>query len=274
MKNLKHIRVILSIIFLMEATAFVVLGASAPAHTSLTFRIQVIPSMITASMGATLTWIVVTLLAGRIYCSTVCPLGTLQDAMTFTRKKLLRRPLVHRFKPERKIRYDILILYVALTIAGASFGALLEPWSWFDGIVGTVGSEHEAAIISRIVADAGFGIIIALAAFAVLATYATLTGRDFCNHICPIGTAMGIVSTRAALHIEIDPDRCTSCMKCEDGCKASCISVKDRIVDNTRCVRCFNCIAHCPNDAIRLQINRNGVMSPMLRRNASTTPSN
>lgn len=271
MMNLKQIRVILSLIFLLEAIVFVALGASAPHHTSIAYRLQIIPSMLAASMGATLTWIVVTLLIGRVYCSTVCPLGTLQDLMTFTREKLFRRPIVHSYKPMCKIRYDLLIVYVVLTIAGSALGVLFEPWSWFDGIVGSISERHDAGVFAVLASDALFGIVIAVVALGVLAAYAVLTGRDFCNHICPVGTALGLVASRAALHIEIDPDRCISCMKCEDGCKSSCISVKDRHVDNIRCVRCFNCIEVCPNKAIRLQINRNGVMSPMMRRTSDAT---
>lgn len=272
MISLKQIRVILSLIFLGEALAFVILGLSAPAHAMVSFRLQIIPSAIAASMGATLTWFVATLMLGRVYCSSVCPLGTVQDLAVYAKHKLLKRRKVHRFKPPRKIRYAILVAYIALTIAGSAFGVLLEPWNEFKGIFGIAGAEHDAGIFAVVVSDAAFGIAIALAAFLLLLLYALATGRDFCNHVCPIGTALGIIASRSALHIEIDPDKCISCLKCEDGCKASCISVKDRLVDNTRCVKCFNCIETCPNNAIRYQINRNGVMSPMMRHTTKTSP--
>lgn len=272
MKNLTHIRIILSIVFLLEALAFVLLGASAPRHTAVTSHLQIVPSMLSASIGATATWIVATLLMGRVYCSTVCPLGTLQDVATFTREKIFRRPISHRFTPCRRIRYDVLIIYAVLTIAGSAAAMLGEPWRWFDGIARGLAPGHDAGMFAVLAGDAAVGVAISVAALALLGAYSVHTGRDFCNHVCPVGTALGIVATRAALHIEIDPDRCTSCMKCEEGCKASCISVKDRVVDNSRCVRCFNCISHCPENAIRLQINRNGVMSPMMRRSTSPTP--
>lgn len=270
-KGLKHIRVILSIIFLMEACVSAVLGASSPSHAMITERLQIIPSMLAASMGATIIWLIITLLIGRVYCSTVCPLGAIQDAIAAATRKLTGKRKAHRFRPARRIRYGILLLYIVITIAGASAGALLEPWNWFEGFIGAVTPDHDAGIFAQFTANTAFGIVIALAAFAIIAIYAALTGRDFCNQICPIGTALGVIASRSALHIEIEPLRCISCMKCEDGCKASCISVKDRIVDNTRCVRCFNCIAVCPNEAIKLQFNRNSVISPMMRR--TTTPS-
>lgn len=272
MKSLKHIRVILSLIFLGEAVAFVVLGASAPGHSAIAFRLQIIPSMILSTMGATLTWIVATLMLGRVFCSSICPIGTCQDIASHLYRKLSKKKRTYRFKSPRKIRYHILLLYILLTVIAASFGALLEPWNWFSGIAGSFSPAHDSGIFARVTGSATIGILIALLALVILLVYAFLTGRDFCNHICPIGTALGLISTRSALHIELDPDRCISCLKCEDECKSSCISIKDRIVDNTRCVRCFNCIEVCPNNAIRFQVNQNGVISPMMRRAANTSP--
>lgn len=270
MKNLKHIRIILSIVFFIEAAAFVALATNAPSHTAIAMKVQIIPSMITMSMGATLLWILVTLACGRVYCSTVCPIGTLQDIFTFIREKIFHCPMIHSYAPQRKIRYGILTVYAAVTIVGASFGALLEPWNEFQGMIGAV-STHDTGIFIQLAADTTLGFMFAIGMLLLFVVYAIITGRDFCNHVCPLGTAMGLIASRAVLHIDIDPDRCNSCMKCEDGCKASCISVKDRIVDNNRCVRCFDCISSCERDAIRLQINRNGVISPMMRRTKSAT---
>lgn len=272
MRHITHIRIILSIVLLIEAAASVVLVASDHACAGVAYHLQILPSMLAASMGATLTWLAITLLFGRIYCSTVCPLGTIQDIVAFLRRKLLRRPIVHSYMPPRPIRFYILVICAVFVIAAPTLAVLLEPWSWFTAMTDTFTGTRDTAVFTRLALSAGSGIATALIMLVILVAYAALTGRSFCNHLCPVGTALGIIASRAALHIEIDPDRCTSCMKCEDECKASCISVKSRIVDNSRCVRCFNCVSRCPDDAIHLQMNRNGVMSPMMRRTSSTSP--
>ena len=43
-------------------------------------NVQIVPALMTASVGWILIWLVVTLLFGRIYCSAICPLGSLMDA--------------------------------------------------------------------------------------------------------------------------------------------------------------------------------------------------
>ena len=61
-------------------------------------------------------------------------------------------------------------------------------------------------------------------------------------------------------------DRCTGCLKCEEACPANCIKAVSRYVDNTRCVRCFDCLHVCGDDAIHYQPNRNRPATPLMRK--------
>lgn len=80
-----------------------------------------------------------------------------------------------------------------------------------------------------------------------------------------------MLSDYAIYHIEINPDKCTSCGLCEDVCRASCIKTVSRYVDNSRCVRCFDCVARCPEEAIKFQPNRNRPATPLMRRVKTTS---
>ena len=55
-------------------------------------------------------------------------------------------------------------------------------------------------------------------------------------------------------------------MRCEEVCKTEGIKVAGRFVDNERCVRCFNCLKVCADDAINLQRNRNQRVNPLMMR--------
>jgi len=65
---------------------------------------------------------------GRWYCSFLCPLGLVQDAMLRRRKK--RKPF--RYIPSRPLlRYGLLFLVVVTVPAGTlAFLNLLEPYAW------------------------------------------------------------------------------------------------------------------------------------------------
>ena len=110
------------------------------------------------------------------------------------------------------------------------------------------------------------GIAAGIVSALLLIVCAVLTGRGFCTDVCPIGTVLGSIHDYTLFHIEIDPDKCVNCMKCEEVCRSQCVKVVGRHVDNSRCVRCFDCLDVCPNDAIRFQKNRNRRATPLVRK--------
>lgn len=274
MKELRIIRICLAVLFFIGAVVYLVIGT--PVRHALGFveKFQIIPSTITFSLGAIIVWFVITLFLGRVYCSTVCPIGTLQDIFSKGRKliKPLDRPF--RYRPGSKMRFYILGAYIFCIIAGvAAVPFWIEPWSIMRNISGDIHPSAEKVEWIRIGVGMTTGIIAGVVSFILLLIVALLTGRGFCTDICPIGTALGCCSNFTLYHIEIDPDRCINCMKCEDICPSQCIKVVSRHVDNSRCVRCFDCGHVCPNDAIRMQINRNRRMNPMLQTNQKTQTS-
>src|SRR5690554_7412032 len=46
------------------------------------------------------------------------------------------------------------------------------------------------------------------------------------------------------------------CGLCSMKCKASCIDSKNKIIDNSRCVTCFNCIEVCNRSAMKYTIGK------------------
>lgn len=265
MKQLRVIRIILAVIFFVGAILYFAVGKSI--HPALGFveSVQIVPSMIATCLGAVIAWFIVTLLMGRIYCSTVCPVGCFQDIFRHGRRliKPLNKPF--KYRPGSKMRFYILGIYIFCIIAGvAAVPFWIEPWSIIRNIAGDIHPSAEEVAWIRLGVGVTTGIIAGALSAVLLIVVALITGRGFCTDICPIGTALGCLSNYTLYHIEIDPDRCINCMKCEDICRSQCIKVTSRLVDNSRCVRCFDCGYVCPNDAIRLQINRNRRSSPLM----------
>ncbi|MBD5230947.1 MAG: 4Fe-4S binding protein [Bacteroidales bacterium] len=279
MKALKHIRVLVSIVMLIECVALVWLGAGAPLHARVAGAMQLSASKIamgiTASVGAWIVWLLATLLLGRVYCSSACPVGTLQDVVR--RASCLIKPRPYRRRAASRTRWWVLAAYAAAVVAGVGIVPLLiDPWPSF--VNGVEQSGHLAGpglthplLVTRIGLGALWGVLASVASVALIAAWAVMRGRDFCNEVCPVGSILALAAERSMLHLELIPDRCTSCLRCEDVCKAGCIDIKTRTIDNARCVRCFNCLAECPDDAIKYQINRNGIITPMFQRKTSMT---
>lgn len=241
---------------LVTALLWLAMGTGAPAFTKIALQSQIIPSAIQTCLGTTVFWLVMTLLFGRIYCATVCPVGTLQDAVVWIRRKS-GKGKIFSFQEGSSWRYRILFLYiVSLAVGVLVVGYIIEPWNIMRNAAATVHPDAIAITWTSVGISVATGILAGVTMLVVILVWAWHAGRPFCSTVCPIGAALGCVHSQTLFHIAIDPDKCISCMKCEDICPTQCIKVSERRVDNSRCVRCFDCTAVCPNEAIRFQINR------------------
>lgn len=278
MKSLKHIRVAVCLVMLAECSVWVIAGLSAPIHSRVAASLQLSPSVVSAGVGATLSagvlWLLVTFVLGRVYCSSVCPLGTLQDMAIRVRSMVSGRG-ARRFsyRKSNNRRFLMLGIYIASFVAAIGCVPLLfEPWPAFVNAVGQASGQGVHPALKGLEVGATLGVVCAAVSVLLVLVYSMISGRDFCNEVCPVGTVLRLAGTKTLMHIELEPDKCTACLKCQDVCKASCIDIKTRTIDNGRCVRCFNCVAVCNDDAIRFTIDRNGVASPLFQRRRSLTP--
>lgn len=269
MVKLRYARIFISILFFTTAIITIIVENTDILHFfKYTKYVQIIPSILPTMLGIILFWLLTTLLFGRIYCSSICPIGTLFDIIIRLRKFIPQLNRKFYFKPiQKKQKYFILFTYIlCLALSINIISAIIEPWNMFENIISTFSFSPQQESLIRLSTGSLLGFIIGFISFVIIVIYAALKGRDYCNEICPIGSLLGIATQKSLMHIEIDPDKCINCMNCETNCKASCIKVISRYVDNSRCVRCFNCISKCQNNAIRYQINKNRVSTPMMRR--------
>ena len=265
---MRQFRIMLALVMLFVSLLWLLLGSGAPVYALIAEHAQIIPSAIQSTFGATVAWIIATMLFGRVYCATVCPVGTLQDLAIWTRRRINPQ---HRFRYEnpKKIWIFILLAYVASLIAGIWIVAYaIEPWNIARNAASVIRPADTETTWQAIGVSVGIGFACGAGMLGAILFSAWKWGRMFCTTICPIGTALGCLHSQTLMHIAIDPDKCISCMKCEDVCSCRCIKVSERLVDNSRCVRCFDCTAVCPNDAIRLQLNKGrNRQTPMLIEN-------
>ncbi len=238
---------------------------------------QFVPSLLqyvhTAALGATgfIVVVLLTLLFGRVYCSTLCPLGTLQDVMRFVVRRKQKRPGFQFSEPHNGLRYSILVLTVLLLLSGSGLLLnLLDPFSSFGRISTNLFRpvvlflNNLAAVILeqwglytlprvRWAVFASGATSVSMATLLLVAWLAATRGRLYCNTVCPVGTLLGIFAKISRLRITIDQDSCKGCKVCEDVCKAGCIDSRQKTVDSSRCVSCYNCLAVCQRNGLRFE---------------------
>lgn len=206
--------------------------------------IQFLPAVLAANFVVVATLILVTLLFGRVYCSVICPLGVMQDIISFFSGKRRGKSLRFGYRKGKVLRYGLLVLFVVLMVLGLnSIAVLIAPYSAFGRIV-------------SIATGTPVSIAVALVTFLVVAGLAWWKGRLWCNSICPVGTALGFFSRFSLFRPVIDTGKCIGCSKCAKKCKASCINDKEHSIDYSRCVACMDCISNCSVGAIGYTLRR------------------
>ncbi|MGE5352905.1 MAG: 4Fe-4S binding protein, partial [Acidobacteriota bacterium] len=244
--RLKKVRIAVSILFfLFTAVLFLDFKSYIPitAHKYILY-VQFVPSLLKfvnvlsiASAGFIFV-IILTLLFGRVYCSTICPLGTLQDIAIYLTRKF-RKKKKNRFsylKPQNFLRYGLLALAAIPVLFGSMFVLdLLDPYSNF----GKINSNLLRPVLVFLNNSAAYTLesfknyslypfelrTLSLlgAAFSVLFLAFVLwmsisKGRLYCNTVCPVGTLLGLLSRFSIFKIAIDQTKCKGCGICERAC--------------------------------------------------------
>ena len=233
-------------------------------------RIQFLPAVLALNVAVIVGLVVLTLLFGRVYCSVICPLGVLQDIISWLSGRRKGKKNRFSFKKENKwLRYGVLVVFVVMMILGLDYIAILiAPYSAF----GSMASALFAPVygwINNLIASIceHFGsyafyptevwlkslpvLITAIVTFLIVAVLAWTGGRSWCNNICPVGTVLGLLSRFSLFRPVIDTSKCINCGVCGKRCKASCIDTKNHAIDYSRCVVCFDCLENCHSGAIK-----------------------
>jgi len=158
--------------------------------------------------AATISWTVILLFIlpllaalfwGRIFCSSVCPLGAVQELTAFKNLKISDRAehILGLF------RYFWLGIGVFCVVVG--FGYIVcrfDPFAAFFHF----GSLYSILVFAFVVLGVGLFI-----------------GRPYCRFLCPYGALLGICGSFAARKVTITPGKCDQCKLCETVCPYNAI---------------------------------------------------
>ena len=157
-----------------------------------------------ASMLATRTWIsdmalgiatlLLTIVAGRVWCSWICPLGSLFEWMPSLR---LDRTKLYIHSRWRYIKYFLLF---TILIAAAS-GTL--AFMWLDPITLIT---RTVSMVSQRFLDMPFLIL-----FAAVLGLNFAVSRFWCRYLCPLGGLLALFSKIPFIRHKVNTDKCTTC---------------------------------------------------------------
>ncbi|MDR1878668.1 MAG: 4Fe-4S dicluster domain-containing protein [Bacteroidales bacterium] len=237
--------------------------------------IQFIPALLALNIGVMLALTGITLLAGRIYCSSVCPLGIFQDIISHIARHTFQKKKKYGYrKINHLLRWLVVTSVVVLFFLGFSLLVdIIDPYSAYGRItvhlfkpIYLLGNNLLAYIFNsfgnytfyrtEILMLSVSAFVIGLLTFLLIAFLAWKYGRLYCNTICPVGTVLGFIAKFSFFKVRIDASKCNHCGLCAAKCKSSCINAQEARIDYSRCVDCFNCLDHCHQQAISFDFRR------------------
>lgn len=277
---LRKVRIVISLVFLLSIV-IIFLDITNLLHTKVfnyTTYLQFVPSIIKFSIllipaaGGFIIVLLMVLLFGRVYCSSVCPLGTIQDISSYLSKRFNKKKKYGYIKEIPWLRYSILIITGVSFLFGNLFLLnLLDPYSntgriltqLFNPLLTVINNftaftleKFNIYILYPVEIKAFYsGLALFPFIFLMIVIYLSFKrGRLYCNTICPVGALLGLLSKVSLFKLKIDEKSCEGCGICARICKSECIDKKNKFIDFSRCVSCYNCLDICPSDSISYKL--------------------
>jgi len=192
-------------------------------------------------VGALIVLLFYAVVAGRAFCSWVCPVNILADTMQWIRKRI-RIDKGPQLSISRKSRYYILILGLVLSIiTGVAAFELVNPITML----------HRGIIF-------GFGLGWAIVAMVILLDL-FLVRYGWCGHLCPLGAFYALPARYSLLKVKHKQDKCTLCNKCFLVCPEvqvlNIVGKESGLITSGECTNCGRCIEVCDDNALKFSIN-------------------
>lgn len=208
-----------------------------------------IPPIHAASMLLLLAFLAMGLLLKKAFCSWLCPVGTLSEALASVGKRITGR----HFSPPRwldiilrSLKYLLLgfFLYLIVPMPVREIqGFLMSPY----GLIADVKMLNFFRNIGEIT----------LISVIALTIGSLFIQNLWCRYLCPYGALLGLFSLLSPFKVRRNVDSCIDCGKCAKACPSR-IPV-DRLIQvrTVECTACMSCVESCPaKDTLVFSVTR------------------
>jgi polyferredoxin len=205
------------------------------------------PPVHPAGLVLFLAFIGISLLWSKSFCSWLCPVGTLSEALWKLGKKIFRRNLVlPRWLdwPLRSLKYVLLGLFF-LAVGSMPVRALEAFLQSPYGLIADVKMLNFFRQLS----------LTSILVLGVLALASLFIQNFWCRYLCPYGAFLSIPAWLSRGKIRRNSESCIDCAKCAKACPSLLPVDKLKVVRSVECTSCLECVAVCPvQDTLQMSL--------------------
>lgn len=182
--------------------------------------------------------VAVSFVVKKAFCSWLCPVGTLSEALWILGKKLfgdnVNLPKWLDY-PLRSLKY-LLLLFFVWAIGRMDVSALKE---FITSPYNKVADVKMYLFFARLSTFGLWTIIILMLLSVVVKNF-------WCRFLCPYGALLGITSFLSPLKITRTKETCVDCELCTKACPSNIRVHKAGRVWSDECMGCLACVEACP----------------------------
>ena len=208
-----------------------------------------VPEVHPAAMFLLVSFVAISFVARKAFCSWLCPVGTLSEWLWEGGREIFGRTFqAPRWIdiPLRGLKYLLLGFFVyavaSMTVHDLQ-GFITSPY----GLVADVKMMN----FFRHLGTTGAAVIAALLVGSVFVK------NLWCRYLCPYGALVGLVSLFSPARVRREADKCVDCAKCAKVCPSLLPVDRLTTVKSAECTGCLECVAVCPAEgALSLSVGR------------------
>ncbi len=207
------------------------------------------PSIHPAGLVLLLTFVAISWIWGKAFCSWLCPIGTLSEALWRLGKKIFKK----NYLPPRGVDMALRSLkYILFGLFLLAVGSMSVPAieSFLSGPYGIIADVKMLNFFRHLSLTAAVVLMLLAAASLFVQTF-------WCRYLCPYGALLAFPALLSPGKIRRNSDSCIDCAKCAMACPA-CLPVdKLMVVRSAECTSCLECVAVCPvKDTLQMSLTR------------------
>jgi len=198
-----------------------------------------------AALVLLITFLLMSVLTKKSFCSWLCPVGTLSEALWklgqrfFGRNFVLWKWLDYLL---RSLKYLLLGFFVKILLVDMSVFAISDflqspYWSLAD-----VKMLHFFTAMSQTT----------IIFITVTVLFSVIYKNFWCRYLCPYGAMLGLVSMCSLFKIRRNKKSCTDCGQCTQACPALLPVHNSRMIYSPECTGCLTCVSSCPHDSLTM----------------------